>query len=88
MVMQRYGEKQQSHRWSNSGLPRVRFVPDGKWKRLKLKTGINNLGDQRYFTQRTDEYPGPGIIPSVGRSFYVGLGGVLYSSLDANSQLQ
>jgi len=25
-----------------------------------------------YFTRRTDEYPGPGIIPSIGRSFYIG----------------
>lgn len=42
--------------------------------RFKLKTGINNLADKHYLTQRTDEYPGPGIIPSIGRSFYVGLG--------------
>lgn len=46
----------------------------GKWKNLRLKAGVNNFTDQRYFTQRTDEYPGPGIIPSVGRSYYVGLG--------------
>jgi len=37
-----------------------------------LKAGINNLADKAYFTRRTDEYPGPGIIPAVGRSFYVG----------------
>ncbi|WP_162945025.1 TonB-dependent receptor family protein [Flavisolibacter nicotianae] len=46
----------------------------GNWKKFKLKTGINNLTDQRYFTQRTDEYPGPGLIPSIGRSVYVGVG--------------
>ncbi len=29
-------------------------------KALGLKFGINNLTDQRYFTLRTNEYPGPG----------------------------
>ena len=38
-----------------------------------LKAGVNNLTDTRYFTRRTDEYPGPGIIPSIGRSFYATL---------------
>lgn len=42
--------------------------------RYNLKAGSNNLSDKRYFTKRTDEYPGPGIIPSIGRTFYVGLG--------------
>lgn len=37
-----------------------------------IKAGINNITDKAYFTRRTDEYPGPGIIPSVGRSFYIG----------------
>ena len=43
-------------------------------KRFKVKAGINNLANANYFTLRTNEYPGPGIIPSVGRSFYVGIG--------------
>jgi Fe(3+) dicitrate transport protein len=38
-----------------------------------LKAGVNNIADARYFTRRTDEYPGPGIIPSIGRSFYATL---------------
>ncbi len=38
-----------------------------------IKFGINNIADRAYFTRRTDEYPGPGIIPAVGRSFYAGL---------------
>ncbi len=38
-----------------------------------IKCGVNNLADKAYFTRRTDEYPGPGIIPAVGRSFYIGL---------------
>ncbi|MEJ7679918.1 MAG: TonB-dependent receptor [Segetibacter sp.] len=41
--------------------------------RYSLKGGINNITDKTYFTQRTDEYPGPGIIPSSGRSFYFGI---------------
>ena len=39
-----------------------------------LHLGVNNLADERYFTKRTDEYPGPGIIPGIGRSFYAGIG--------------
>ena len=38
----------------------------------RLKCGINNLTNEQYFTMRTSEYPGPGIIPSIGRSFYIG----------------
>lgn len=41
--------------------------------RYSLKAGINNFTDKAYFTRRTDEYPGPGIIPSTGRSFYIGI---------------
>lgn len=40
---------------------------------LQLKFGVNNLTDQRYFTLRTTEYPGPGIIPSIGRMIYGGI---------------
>ena len=40
-------------------------------RNLDLKAGVNNLTDAKYFTRRTDEYPGPGIIPSIGRSVYV-----------------
>jgi len=43
-------------------------------KNYNVKLGINNVTDQRYFTLRTGEYPGPGIIPSIGRSVYVGVG--------------
>lgn len=45
-----------------------------RYKDYNLKFGVNNLDDRRYFTKRTDEYPGPGIIPSAGRGFYVGVG--------------
>ena len=43
-----------------------------KIKNYAIKFGVNNLADKSYFTRRTDEYPGPGIIPSVGQSFYIG----------------
>ena len=49
------------------------FSATYKIKNYALKFGSNNLTDKSYFTRRTDEYPGPGIIPSIGRSFYVGL---------------
>ncbi|MEO6327474.1 MAG: TonB-dependent receptor, partial [Ginsengibacter sp.] len=49
------------------------FSATYKIKKYAIKFGVNNLTDKSYFTRRTDEYPGPGIIPSIGRSFYVGL---------------
>ena len=49
------------------------FSATYKYKNYAIKLGSNNLTDKAYFTRRTDEYPGPGIIPSVGRSVYVGL---------------
>ncbi len=39
----------------------------------RIQAGVNNLADRRYFTRRTDEYPGPGILPSLGRSVYLTL---------------
>ncbi len=44
-----------------------------KYKNYAIKLGVNNITDKAYFTRRTDEYPGPGIIPAVGRSWYIGL---------------
>ena len=49
------------------------FSATYKINNYAIKAGVNNLGNKSYFTRRTDEYPGPGIIPAVGRSFYVGL---------------
>lgn len=40
-------------------------------KLLRIEAGVNNLFDARYFTRRADGYPGPGVIPSEGRSWYV-----------------
>ncbi|SMD31889.1 Fe(3+) dicitrate transport protein [Reichenbachiella faecimaris] len=52
----------------------VDFSLSYAYKMLKLETGINNLTDNNYFTRRATGYPGPGIIPSDGRSFYLTLG--------------
>ncbi len=43
------------------------------YKMVKLEAGVNNLGDSSYFTRRATGYPGPGIIPSPPRNFYVAL---------------
>lgn len=40
---------------------------------LTLEAGVNNLTDEMYFTRRASGYPGPGILPSDGRSFYLTL---------------
>jgi len=41
------------------------------FKKFQLETGINNLTNQSYFTRRAVAYPGPGIIPSMPRNFYI-----------------
>lgn len=41
--------------------------------KYEFRLGVNNLTNAMYFTMRTDEYPGPGIIPSVGRMLYAGI---------------
>jgi Fe(3+) dicitrate transport protein len=41
--------------------------------RTELTFGVNNLANRRYFTKRTGEYPGPGILPGMGRRMYLGL---------------
>lgn len=48
------------------------FSTTYKINNYEIKCGVNNLTDKSYFTRRTDEYPGPGIIPAIGRSFYLG----------------
>lgn len=45
-----------------------------KWKSFTLETGAGNLLDEVYFTRRATGYPGPGIIPSAPRSWYLTLG--------------
>jgi Fe(3+) dicitrate transport protein len=36
----------------------------------RLSAGINNLADAHYFTRRINMYPGPGILPADGLTFY------------------
>lgn len=43
------------------------------WKWFRLQAGCNNLLDTTYFTRRAVSYPGPGILPADGRSFYLSL---------------
>ncbi len=42
-------------------------------KNWSVRGGINNFTNEKYFTHRTPEYPGPGIISAVGRNFYAGV---------------
>ena len=42
-------------------------------KIYKIETGINNILNQSYFTRRATGYPGPGIIPSPLRNYYLTL---------------
>lgn len=44
-----------------------------KWKILQLETGINNLTNSIYFTRRATAYPGPGVIPSPPRNYFLTL---------------
>jgi Fe(3+) dicitrate transport protein len=39
-----------------------------------VAAGVNNLANVSYFSRRMNMYPGPGILPAVGRSFYLTLG--------------
>jgi len=39
--------------------------------RLSVSASINNLTDVSYFTRRATAYPGPGIIPALGRTWNV-----------------
>ena len=43
-------------------------------QKYNLRTGINNLGNQNYATRRSGGYPGPGILPGEGRTFYISIG--------------
>ncbi len=46
---------------------------DYSYRFLKVEAGINNLSNAVYFTRRATGYPGPGIIVSAPRHFYLGL---------------
>lgn len=42
-----------------------------QFPRFRLEGSLNNLANQAYFTRRATGYPGPGILPSDGRSGYL-----------------
>ncbi len=46
----------------------------GREGRYRLSGGVNNVFDARYFTRRAGGYPGPGILPADGRTWFAGLG--------------
>lgn len=43
-------------------------------KNYNLRGGINNLTDEMYATRRSGGYPGPGILPGEGRTFFLSIG--------------
>ena len=43
-------------------------------KNYNLRSGINNLTDETYATRRAGGYPGPGILPGEGRTFFISVG--------------
>ena len=45
-----------------------------QYKKWRVEGSVNNLADKMYFTRRATGYPGPGILPSDGRSFFVTAG--------------
>jgi len=44
-----------------------------EYKRYRLEGSVNNIANAYYFTRRATGYPGPGIIPSDNRTFYLTL---------------
>lgn len=43
-------------------------------RKYNVKFSLNNLSNKKYFTRRATGYPGPGILPSDGRSFLISFG--------------
>lgn len=43
-------------------------------KNYNVRAGVNNVTDESYATRRSGGYPGPGILPGEGRTFYISLG--------------
>jgi Fe(3+) dicitrate transport protein len=42
--------------------------------RIIIKSGINNLFNEKYFTRRAGGYPGPGVLPADGRTAFLSFG--------------
>ena len=49
------------------------FSCDYTWRRFAISAGINNVLNAVYFTRRAEGYPGPGILPSDPRTYYLGI---------------
>ena len=49
----------------------IDFSANYLFGKFKIETGINNLANEVYFTRRATGYPGPGIIPSPPRNYYL-----------------
>ncbi|MFK7899534.1 MAG: TonB-dependent receptor family protein, partial [Cyclobacteriaceae bacterium] len=43
-------------------------------KRLNIGLSVNNITDVQYFTRRATGYPGPGILPAQGRTWFLSAG--------------
>lgn len=43
-------------------------------KNYSIRGGVNNLNDEVYATRRAGGYPGPGLLPGDGRTWYVSVG--------------
>ncbi len=43
------------------------------WNKLRIEGSVNNLANEMYYTRRATGYPGPGILPSDGRGFFLTL---------------
>lgn len=46
-------------------------------EKFNLRGGVNNLDNTIYATRRAGGYPGPGILPNEGRTFYLSIGAKL-----------
>lgn len=43
-------------------------------EKYNVRAGINNFTNETYATRRSGGYPGPGILPGEGRTFYISIG--------------
>lgn len=46
-------------------------------RNYNIRSGINNLTNEVYATRRAGGYPGPGILPGEGRTFFISIGAKL-----------
>lgn len=47
-------------------------------KNYNIRAGINNVLNETYATRRAGGYPGPGILPGEGRTFYISVGAKIF----------